>query len=157
MRLKALLDGVVSPNGAPPLIFIGVYQQCLGQPWGGRRRCHVQEVSQRPWSWFGRTSQATNRSKLPLKGWQVDPGDFHVGLGAVLRRLLALVGPLIHARLNSALWLVDAFCLGLRGVFTCSWGVFSPLIELHINIHQHLWKWLVMILIFLMFTQELTV
>jgi hypothetical protein len=35
MRLKALLDGVVSPNGAPPLIFIGVYQQCLGQQTSG--------------------------------------------------------------------------------------------------------------------------
>jgi hypothetical protein len=30
MRLKGLLDGV-SPNGVPPLMFIGVYQQCLGQ------------------------------------------------------------------------------------------------------------------------------
>jgi hypothetical protein len=30
MRLKALLDGLY-PNGAAPLIFIGVYQKCLGQ------------------------------------------------------------------------------------------------------------------------------
>ena len=53
------------------------------------------------------------------------------------------MGPWIHFRLNIALWLVDAFCLGLRSVFPCSWSVFSPLFHLHTNIYQHSRKWLV--------------
>jgi hypothetical protein len=63
----------------------------------------VQEVSRWYSSWFGRTSQATNQPKLPLIGWQVGPGDSCVGFGTVLRRLLALVYPLIHVRLNGTL------------------------------------------------------
>jgi hypothetical protein len=63
----------------------------------------VQEVSRWPWSWFGRTSQATNQPKLRLRGWQVGPGESCAGLGVVLRWLLTLVGPLIHVRLNGTL------------------------------------------------------
>ena len=34
-----------------------------------------------------------------------------------------------------------AFCLELRSVFPCSWGVFSPLFHMYTNIYQHSWKW----------------
>ena len=34
-----------------------------------------------------------------------------------------------------------AFCLDLWSVFSCSWRVFSSLIHMHRNIHQHSWNW----------------
>jgi hypothetical protein len=62
----------------------------------------VEEIRRWSWSWLGHTSQATNRPQLPLSGWQVGPKDCGARRGAVLRRLHALVGPLIHVRLNGA-------------------------------------------------------
>jgi len=40
-------------------------------------------------------------------------------------------------------WFVENVLPRIDHVSSCSWGVFSPLIDLHTNIYQHLWKWLV--------------
>ena len=138
-----------------PLIFIGgshelhrsLLQLCLAKP---PSRTNEQVTRQRgesvePW-WarptmlVGRWPTRPHRLQLPLVGRHVSPYPYCKCLSFGYVSFLLHVGPLIHVRLNGALWLVDVFCLGLRSVFPFSWSVFSLLIHQHTNIHQHLWK-----------------
>jgi hypothetical protein len=62
----------------------------------------VEEVSRWQLGWFGRIGRATNRPQPSLSGCQVGLDDSYARLVAILSWLLALVGPLIHVRLNNA-------------------------------------------------------
>ena len=80
----------------------------MNRPWEPMGRCHVQEVRQWSWPWFGRTRQGSNRLHLWTGGWKVGPLIPCWWLDTILSWFPALVGPLICLRMNCAFWLVGA-------------------------------------------------
>jgi len=94
-----------------------------------------------PSTMFGQPWVRSNRPQPRLGGWWVGPSCNCGWASLYPKSVMPVSGPFDPCEPDSHIMIGRHHLPWIEECFSCSWSVVSPLIYLHTNIYQHLWKW----------------